>query len=325
MLTPASHRVGQAERVPTDLAHPGRLLVLVVVAALAVAYVVLQARRGRVEQAWSEDALRGSTAPRRPGRLRHVPAVLLLASLLAMSAAYAGPQAEVEVERERALVVVALDTSASMLAEDVAPDRFTAAKQAATDFVAALPKGFDVALVSFAGTASVVVPATPDADEVTRAIERLDLAGGTALGDAVLSSLNAASLRPAGVPAAIVLLADGGSTVGTPVQVAVASAAEAEVPVTTIAYGTPDGVVVADGQRFAVPVDRPVLEEIADGTGGQAYTAATAGQLQEVYGSIRARLATTVEEQDVSARVAGVALLLLAAAAVPVVLRTRLG
>ena len=310
--------------MPTDFAHPSRLLVLAVVAALAVAYVVLQARRGRVEQAWSEDALSASTAPHRPGRLRHVPAGLLLAALLSMTVAYAGPQAEVEVERERALVVVALDTSASMLAEDVAPDRFTAAKQAAVDFVADLPRGFDVALVAFAGNAAVVVPATPDADEVTRAIERLDLAGGTALGDAVLASLNAATLRPAGVPAAIVLLADGGSTVGTPVQVGVEAAAEAEIPVTTIAYGTPDGVVIADGRRFEVPVDEPVLARIAEGTGGQAYTAATADQLQEVYGSIRGRLATTVEEQDVSARVAGLALLLLAAAAVPAVLRTRL-
>lgn len=311
--------------MPSDVAHPGRLLVLAVVAAVAAAYVVLQVRRSRVAQAWSEDALAASTAPVRPGPLRHVAAALLLASLVAMTAAYAGPQAEVEVARERALVVVAVDVSASMLAEDVAPDRFTAAKAAATDFVSALPEGFDVALVAFAGRASVVVPATPDADEVTRAIERLDLAGGTALGDAVLASLDAAALRPSGVPAAVVLLADGGSTAGTPVQVGIAAATEAEIPVTTIAYGTPDGVVVSDGRRFEVPVDEPVLAEIADGTGGEAYTAATAGQLQEVYGSIRARLVTTTEEQDVSARVAGVALLLLAAAAVPVVLRARLG
>jgi Ca-activated chloride channel family protein len=311
--------------VPSAFAHPGRLLLLAVVAGLAAAYVVLQARRGRVERAWSEDALVASSAPARPGPLRHVAAALLLAALASMTAAYAGPRAEVEVARERALVVVTLEVSASMLAEDVAPDRFTAAKAAATDFVSGLPDGFSVALVAFAGTASVVVPATPDADEVTRAIERLDLAGGTALGDAVLASFNAATLRPTGVPAAVVLLADGGSTVGTPVQVGVSAAAEAEVPVTTIAYGTPDGVVVSDGRRFEVPVDEPVLAEIAEGTGGQAYTAATAGQLQEVYDSIRGRLATTTEEQDVSARLAGLSLLLLAAAAVPVVLRARLG
>lgn len=305
--------------------HPSRLLVLAVVAALAVAYVLLQLRRGATERAWAQDALRVSSTPHRPGPLRHLAAVLLLGALVAMTTAFAGPQAEVEVARERALVVVAVDTSASMLAEDVSPDRWTAAKQAATDFVTDLPEGFDVALVGFAGTASVVVPATPDGSEVTRAIERLALSGGTALGDAVLASLAAASVRPAEVPAAIVLLADGGSTVGTPLVQAVRAATAAEIPVTTIAYGTAEGVVVQDGRTFEVPVDEPVLAGLAEGTGGQAYTAATASELSQVYDSIRGRLSTTTQEQDVSARVAGLGLLLLAGAAVPAMLRTRLG
>lgn len=306
-------------------AHPSRLLVLAVLAALAVAYVVLQLRRRGLQRAWSQDALRASSTPRHPGPLRHVAAVLLLASLVAMTAAFAGPQREVEVERERALVVVAVDTSASMLATDVAPDRWTAAKSAATAFVEDLPANFDVALVGFAGTAGVVVPATEDGSEVTRAIAQLQLSGGTALGDAVLASLAAASARPAEVPAAIVLLADGGSTVGTPLDQAVRAAIDAGIPVTTIAYGTAQGVVVQDGRRFEVPVDEPVLAGLAEETGGQAYTAATASELTEVYDGIRGRLSTTVEEQDVSALVAGLGLLLLTGAAVPSLLRTRLG
>ena len=305
-------------------AHPERLLALVAVAALAAAYLVLQLRRRHLAATWADASMLASSTPHRPGPLRHVAAVLLVAALTAMTTAFAGPQAEVEVARERALVVVAVDTSASMLAEDVAPDRWTAAKQAATAFVQDLPEGFDVALVAFAGTAAVVVPATDDGSEVTRAIERLQLSGGTALGDAVLASLAAASVRPAEVPAAVVLLADGGSTVGTPLEQAVAAATEAEVPVTTIAYGTPDGVVVQDGRRFEVPVDEPVLAGLAEDTGGQAYTAATSDQLSEVYDSIRGRLSTTTEEQDVSARFAGLGLLLLAGAAAPALLRTRL-
>ncbi len=168
------------------------------------------------------------------------------------------------------------------------------------------------------------MPATRDGEEVTRALERLQLSGGTALGDAVLASLSAASVRPAEVPAAVVLLADGGSTVGTPLEQAVAAADDAEVPVTTIAYGTADGVVVQDGKRYDVPVDEAVLARLAEDTGGSAYTAATASELTRVYESIRGRLSTTTEEQDVSARVAGVGLALLAAAAVPTLLRTRL-
>jgi len=309
--------------VPSDFTDPARLLLLVLVAGLAVAYVVQSLQRRRLSRAWTDDALLASAAPRRPGPLRHLAPLLLLAALVAMTTGFAGPVDEVEVERERALVVLALDTSASMLAEDVAPDRFTAAKQAVTAFADALPDGFDLALVSFAGTASVVVPATRDASEVTRALERLDLAGGTALGDALVTSVSAASVRPTGVPAAIVMLADGGSTVGTPVERGVDAALEAEIPVHTIAYGTPDGVVVADGRTFEVPVDEPALAEIAEQTDGRAYTAATGEELVEVYDSIRGRLATTTEEQDVSQRFAGLGLLLLAGAAVPVVLRSR--
>ena len=311
--------------MPSDFTSPVRLLLLAVVAGLAAAYVTLQLRRRRTEQAWAAPAMAASVATARPGLLRHVGPVLLLAALVAMTTAFAGPVDEVEVERERALVVLAMDTSASMLAEDVAPDRFTAAKQAATGFVDNLPDGFDVALVSFAGTASVVVPATDDASQVTRAIAELDLAGGTALGDALLAAVAAASVRPAGVPATVVMLADGGSTVGTPVERGVAAARDAELPVHTIAYGTPEGVVVSGGQVFDVPVDEPALADIAERTDGRAYTAATAGELDQVYDSIRGTLSTTLEEKDVSARLAGVGLALLAAAAVPLVLRSRIG
>lgn len=311
--------------MPLDLAHPARLLLLVVVTALAVAYLTLQLRRGRTERAWTDGALRDSTAPRRPGPLRHLAPVLLLAGLTTMTVGFAEPHEEVEVERERALVVLALDTSASMLAQDVAPDRFTAAKQAATAFADELPEGFDLALVAFAGSTSVLVPPTDDSDAVMRAIAGLELAGGTALGDAVQSAVSAAAARPEGVPAAVVLLADGGSTIGSPVEDGISAAVGAEIPVHTIAYGTPQGRVVLDGRTYDVPVDEAVLARIADATGGRAYTAATRAQLEDVYGSIRARLSTSTEEQDVSGRFAGVALLLLAAAAVPVLLRPRLG
>lgn len=311
--------------MPAAFSDPARLLLLLPVAGLVVAYVLLQLRRRRLERVWADDALRASAATSRPGPLRHVAPLLLLAALVAMTTGFAGPVDEVEVERERAMIVVALDTSASMLAEDVAPDRFTAAKRAVTDFVAELPDGFDVALVGFAGTAGVVVPSTADASEITRAVERLELAGGTALGDALLTSVTAASGRPGGVPAAIVLLADGGSTVGSPVELGVDAAVQAGIPVHTIAYGTAAGVVVSEGRRFEVPVDEPALAGIAEQTDGRSYTAATGEELLQVYDSIRTRLATTVEEQDVSARFAGLGMLLLAATAVPVLLRAGRG
>lgn len=311
--------------MPSDFTDPARLLLLAVVAGLAVAYVVLQLRRRRLARAWADPALAASTAHGRPGVIRHLAPLLLLAALVAMTTGFAGPVDDVEVERERATIVVALDTSASMLAEDVAPDRFTAAKRAVTDFVAALPEGFDVALVGFAGRATVLVPATEDASEVTRALEQVELSGGTALGDALVASVTAASARPGEVPAAIVMLADGDSTTGAPTIRGIRAADDAGIPVHTIAYGTPAGFVVLNGTTYRVPVDEAVLANISDQTGGQAYTAATADQLDRVYESIRGRLATTVEEQDISQRFAGIGLLLLGAAAVPVVLRSRFG
>jgi Ca-activated chloride channel family protein len=252
-----------------------------------------------------------------------VPAVLVLFSLVGMTTAFAEPTVEREVQRERATVVDALDTSTSMLAQDVAPDRFTAAKAAATRFVDGLPDGFDVALVGFHGAATLHVPATSDHAAVTRAISQLELSGGTALGDAVLTSLSALRTPDAEAVGAVVLLADGGSTAGSPLPAAVAQAVDAGVPVSTIAYGTPDGVVVADGRVFEVPVDRPVLAEVAEATGGQAYTASTSQELTGVYESVRARLSTTTEQQDVSAAVSGVALALLVGAAVAALVDRR--
>ena len=299
-----------------SLDFPGRLLLLAVVAGLAAVYLVQQVRRRALQRGWAQDALLASVAPIRPGRLRHIPAVLVLLSLVAMTVSFAGPRQDRAVQRERATIVVALDTSTSMLAQDVSPDRFTAAKAAATRFVEGLPAGFDVALVGYHSTATLHVRPTRDRAAVTRAINSLALSGGTALGDAVLASLTALRAPQGDAIGAVVLLADGGSTVGTPVPIAVQQAKDAGVPVSTIAYGTPDGVVVSEGRTFLVPVDTAVLVEVAEGTGGQAYTAATGDELAGVYDSIRTRLSTTTERQDIAGPWAGIALLLLLGAAV---------
>ncbi|MBC7372916.1 MAG: VWA domain-containing protein [Frankiales bacterium] len=297
---------------------PGRLLLLLVVALLAVAYAAQQLRRRRLQRGWAEDALLASVAPSRPGPLRHLPALLVLASLVAMTTAFAEPGRDREVQRERATVVVALDTSASMLAQDVAPDRFTAAKAAAIGFVEDLPAGFDVALVGFHATASLQVPATSDHALVTRAINNLELSGGTALGDAILTSLSALRTPESQAIGAVIMLADGGSTTGSPLPAAVQQAADAGVPVSTIAYGTSAGVVISGGRTFKVPVDEQVLAQIADGTAGRAYAATTGSELAGVYDSIRTRLSTTTERQDLAGALSGVALALLLGAAVAV-------
>ena len=298
---------------------PERLWLLLAVAALAVAHLLAQRRVSRYAVRLPGLALLASVAPRLGWR-RHVASTAVLLSMVGATAAFAEPQADVEVPRERATIVVALDVSLSMAATDVDPDRLTAAKAAAVEFVDGLPERFNVGLVAFSGTSSVVVPPTQEHGAVTTAIDGLSMGNGTAIGEAVISSLAAVAAVPgatsgsSGVedeatPAHVVLLSDGASTAGRPVSAAVQDALDAGVPVSTIAYGTQDGEVAVDGRRIRVPVDAPALAELAGDTDGRAYEAASGDELEDVYDDIGSAVGTTTETREVGAGVAGLALL----------------
>ena len=300
---------------------PGRLWVLLLVAALAVAYVVQQRRRPAYALRFSELDLLASVLPRSAAWKRHVPAVLVLLALAALTTAFAQPTGEVEVPRERATVVVALDVSLSMLADDVSPDRITAAKRSAADFVEGLPDRFDVGLVSFSGRAAVEVAPTQDHAAVVAALEGLELDESTAIGEAVLASLQAASSVGAGPgeeppPARVVLLSDGTNTAGRELSYAAEQARAQGVPVSTIAYGTPEGTVRIGDELIPVPVDVDALARLAESTDGTAFTAESGEELREVYDDIGGQVGTTTEVREITARFAGVALALTVAAVV---------
>ena len=303
---------------------PTRLWVL---AALAVAATVLLVLRRRTGSAYAAPALMASVRPHRMGWRRPAALAGLVLAVVSLTTAFAEPSVRTQEAHERAVVVVALDTSASMLATDVAPDRFTAAKAAAQAFVRDLPEQVEVGLVSFNATATLVAPPTDDHERVAAAVDDLELTGGTAAGDALQLSLDAVLARlataPAGQsgaaapPARIVVLADGDSTTGATLEQASAVVADAGVPVTTIAYGTADGVVVAGGVTYDVPVDTEALARVAETTGGTAYTAASAGQLREVYDDIGAVLVADSSREDVADLFAGLGVVLLLGTAVP--------
>lgn len=300
---------------------PWRLLLLLVVAAVVVVYVVQARRRSKYTVRFTELDLLASVAPRRPGWRRHVPASLLALSLVALVVGFARPQAQVDVPAERATVVVALDVSLSMQAVDVSPTRLSAAQQAATRFVGALPARFNVGLVSFSGTAALVVPPTQDHAKVSQAVQDLTLDNGTAIGEAVFTSLGALKQLPGAPglpapPARIVLLSDGSNTVGRPVEQGVSAARDAGVPVSTIAFGTREGTVTIMRQTISVPVDREALQALADGTGGKAYTAESTTALSGVYSDIGSQVGTTQERREVTSRFTGLGLLLVTGAAV---------
>jgi len=306
--------------IPSDFLAPARLWLLLAVAAVTVVYVVQARRRAAYTVRFTDLDLLASVAPRRPGWRRHVPASLLALALAALTVGFARPVTAVDVPAERATVVVALDVSLSMNAVDVSPTRISAAQQAATRFVQSLPARFNVGLVSFSGTAAVVVTPTQDHAQVVRAVQGLRLDAGTAIGDAVQASLDALRLVPgqdgaAPPPARIVLLSDGTNTVGRPVSAAVSAATQAGVGVWTIAFGTQAGTVEVDGTRIPVPVDREALRSLADATGGKAYTAESGGALKDVYADIGSDVGTTQQLREVTDRFTGLGLLLAAGAA----------
>jgi Ca-activated chloride channel homolog len=302
---------------------PARLWLLLVVLAVVAAYVVVQVRgRQRYAVRFTNVALLASVAPRSPGWRRHVAAGLIVVSLLAMALSLARPAREEMVARERATIVLAVDVSISMDATDIAPTRFEAAKEAASAFVAVVPDRINIGLVSFAGTATILVPPTTDRSEVTTAIDRLELAEATAIGEGVLASLEAIRTLPdaeggEGVPAHIVLLSDGETTVGAPNEVAAEAAQQAGVPVTTIAFGTPGGVIEYEGQFVPVEVNEEELAALADATGGSAFTAESAEELEAVYADVGSSIGFVAEQREIAAwfTSAGFGLLVLAAVA----------
>lgn len=299
---------------------PGRLFLLLAVAALLAGYLFVQARRQRYAVRFTELDLLDKVAPDRPGWRRHLVAVLNLAVVASLVFALAGPERDEKVPRERATVMLAIDVSLSMEATDVEPNRLESAQRAAIDFLDEVPDTFNVGVVAFSGTATVQISPTTDRDLARAAIENLDLAEATAIGEAIFVSLDAIEAFPVEgdepVPAAIVLMSDGETTVGRSNESAAQAAVEAGVPVSTIAFGTPDGVVVipdevtGESVLVPVPVHPDPLREIAEETGGSFFTAETASELSDVYESIGSSLGTVTEQRSISGWFVGIALVL---------------
>ena len=293
--------------------QPLWLWLLLVVAALVVAYLVAQRRRSKYAVRFATLPMLEKVAPRRPGWRRHAPALAFLAAMTVLTIAIARPVTDVRVPRERATVVVAMDISNSMAATDVEPNRFEVAKQAATEFVNDLPEQFNVGLVSFARTANVVTPPSTNHQATVDAINGLTLTDSTAIGEAVMTSLQAVRSLDADAaedppPTRIVLLSDGGNTSGRPVEEAAQAATEAGVPVSTIAYGTPEGTVDIEGRSIPVPADTESLRGLAEATSGSFYAAESDEELRDVYSDLQSSIGWTTEEREITNLVAGIAL-----------------
>lgn len=173
-----------------------RLWLLLGVAALGVSYLVTQRRRSSYAVRFTNLALLDSVAPKRPGWRRHLPAAFLLLALAGIVGAFAEPARDVRVPRERATIILAIDTSLSMEATDVPPTRLRAAQEAAKEFVNLLPPRLNVGLVTFNGVAQVRVPPTQDREALLAAIDQIRLGERTAIGEAIFASLEAIKSAP---------------------------------------------------------------------------------------------------------------------------------
>lgn len=314
----------------SDFSAPWWFLLLAAVAALVGGYVLAQRSRRRRTLRFANLELLEKVAPRHQNRLRHAPAILLVLALMLLTTALAGPTAEQRVPRNRATVVLVIDVSLSMEATDVRPSRLKAAQEAARSFAEGLTPGVNLGLISFAGTATVLVAPTADRAGVVSAIDNLKLAQSTATGEAIFAALQSIEGFSAVVggpdgppPARIVLMSDGKQTIPTDVEddprgsfTAARAAKEKNIPITTISFGTLEGTVEIEGRVQSVEVDDDAMREIAGLSGGDFYTAATAEQLRSVYDTLGEQIGYEIKYTDASKPwlILGTLLALLAAA-----------
>jgi Ca-activated chloride channel homolog len=314
-----------------SISSPGRLALGVLIVAVLVAGVVITSRRRRAALSAA-----GVTA----GTRRHGFAPgpwLSIAGVGVLAVAVAGPAASVPVTRAAGTVVIAMDVSNSMSATDVAPSRLAAAKKAALAFVAAQPSSVDIGVVAFQTGALTTNQPSADHTQAAAAISRLEVAGGTSLASAILTSLSAITGKPVAIgrsgtvpdlgywgSATIVLFSDGGDEGdGTATAAAATAAQTAGVHIETVGVGTAAGTAVeVDGYRIETALDQDTLSGVAKTSGGSYHPASDAAELDGIAKTINLRLTTHHENLPLAGAFTAVAIALLAVGAILTVLRT---
>jgi Ca-activated chloride channel family protein len=304
---------------------PLALLGLLAIPLLVGLYVLLGRRHRRAAERFANPALVPNLVASSPGWRRYLPPLLALVALALLVVGIARPHVVRDVTRDEATIVLAIDTSRSMAANDVSPSRFVAAQAAAGAFLDAVPEAYRVGIVSFSTSASTVLTPTTDREAARIALGELRLGSGTAIGTAIERSVQLASADEREAPqagrrspSAVLLLSDGAQTAGgtTPAD-SVREARRRGVPVSTVALGTSEAVVEVPlpgglSQRVVVAPDVEALQQIAKETGGTFSEAPTAERLESVYRDLGTRLAKDPKRVEVtSAFAAGGGVLLL--------------
>ena len=330
---------------------PWALLALLVIPLVFAAWWLTRRRRRRAVVRVTSIALVRTAVPGRSRWRRRIPAALLTLGLAVLAVGAARPQATVPVASSSATMMLALDVSGSMCSTDVKPNRITAAEQAATAFVKSQTGGPRIGLVVFAGTAVVLVPPTADTKQLLSALGGLTTSFGTAIGEGILTSLDAIAevdssvaptyARPASAHGyahdVIVVLTDGSNNRGIDPRTAAKEAASRGVRVFTIGYGTDNPAPLAcssdqfggfgglgGGGGFGgrlgggnpFDADYGALMQISHTTGGTFYRAQDADQLSRALARLPDAFTIVRKHTDIASWFAAGGGLLIAAAVV---------
>jgi len=305
-----------------SFATPAWLLGLALVPLALLAYQASRRRGSRYAVRYTAVPALRAAAGTVPAWRRHLPAALALAALAALVLALAKPEKTVAVPVERASIMLVTDHSRSMSATDVSPDRLSAAQRAARTFLNTLPDQVRVGAVAFSDTPDAVQAPSSDHDDARRIVDGQVADGATATGAALEVAIDALKndkqngKRP---PSAIVLLSDGKTTVPPdPVPVA-RTAGQLKIPIYTVALGTRDATVPNPnpfGTPLLVAPDPETLRQIAQVSGGKAFTAEDSDSLKSIYKTLGSQLGTKSQKKQITATFAIGGLVLLLGAAV---------
>jgi Ca-activated chloride channel family protein len=284
----------------SGFAHKWYFLFFLVVLGLVGLYVGVQLSRHRRMLRFANMELLDSVAPNRSSRWRHLAAILLVCSLLLLTVGMAGPTHDVRIPRNRAVVMLVIDVSPSMRANDVSPSRLAAAEEAGKQFADELTPGINLGLIEFGGSAIILVSPTTNREATKIAIDKLQVIKRTAIGESIFTALQTIATVGAVIgggdtppPARIVLLSDGEENMPTNPNApkgaftAARTAKDQGVPISTISFGTPDGYIDLDNEHLSVPVAGETLKKVAELSGGSMYKAANVDQLKDVYATLQ--------------------------------------
>ena len=339
-----------------NLLWPWFLPLLLIIPLLIALYLWILRRRRRYAVRYSTLSIIREALPKRARWRQHLPFALFLVGLTFLIVATTRPAALVKVPLNRTTIILAIDVSRSMCAVDVSPNRLTVAQEAASAFIEDQADGTQIGIVAFAGFAEVIVPPTNDKGVLQDALRNLTTSLGTAIGSATLKSIDALAeineaVAPSGLnlragepeadlgkveglyqPDIIVLLTDGANSRGPRPIDAARQAADRQVRVYTIGFGTTNPLEMAwtraqlgsDGfgggfggsgfggggfggggfggggfRRFLV-IDEPTLRAVADLTGGDYFRAENAEQLYEVFLDLPTQIVLQNETLEIS-------------------------